>query len=129
MIGGSDEELAAVAVAIGLLVDRLAACRRRHPTVEDIRRQSAAWRCLDGTSTPLELDLGEGGGVMALLWTRDEVARHLRLSERQVMRLVADGRLRAVHEGRATRFRPADVEAYVEGLPSRGPEQEEPNRE
>lgn len=120
MIGGSDEELGVVAVAVALLVERLSLCDRRRPAiVEDVRRQMAAWRCLDETSAPPDLDLEESDVVMALLWTRDEVARRLRLSERQVMRLVADGRLRAVHEGRATRFRPIDVEAYVEGLSTR----------
>jgi excisionase family DNA binding protein len=41
--------------------------------------------------------------------TRQEVAKHCRISTRTVLRMCQDGRLKGVRFGRAVRYRAADV--------------------
>ncbi len=48
------------------------------------------------------------------LRTVDEAANYLRVSRRQVYKLVREGNLRAVRVGERLRFRPGDVEGYLE---------------
>jgi excisionase family DNA binding protein len=48
------------------------------------------------------------------LLTVNELARHLGISKWTVYRLVRDGEIRAVRVGERIRFRPADVDAYLE---------------
>lgn len=118
MLGGTDDELRLVAVGLEALAERLEVTARRAPPLLDVLRgQLVDWRCLEWTSGRGGLDLGECDVVMTpLLLTRGEAAFVLRLSERQVARVVAEGRLRAVHEGSAVRFRREDLEEYVAGL-------------
>ncbi|MGE3298558.1 MAG: helix-turn-helix domain-containing protein [Porticoccaceae bacterium] len=53
-----------------------------------------------------------------MLLTVDDVARRLRVSQRAVRRWIAEGRLPAVHLGRAVRVRPADLARIIAvGLP------------
>ena len=50
----------------------------------------------------------------AMQWlTVAEVALALKVSERTIRRLIADGSLPAVHIGRSVRIRPADLEAMT----------------
>jgi excisionase family DNA binding protein len=49
----------------------------------------------------------------------EEVATLLQLSPRQVRRMIADGRLTAVHVGRAVRIRPEAVVALIQSSDSR----------
>ena len=52
---------------------------------------------------------------MDALMTPDEVSGILRVSKRQVYDLANEGALKSVRVGRAVRFRPADVQAFVDG--------------
>lgn len=63
---------------------------------------------------PLE-EPGDGGEVQLL--TLRDVTRRLRLSDTTVRRHVRAGRLRSARVGRSLRFRPDDVQAFVEQLP------------
>src|SRR5262249_13325721 len=78
--------------------------------------------------SPEGLAVPTAGGVKAMaassptaanpmrpLLTVPDVAELLRLSPRQVRRLIAEGRLPIVRLGRAIRIRPQDVEALVAG--------------
>jgi excisionase family DNA binding protein len=58
--------------------------------------------------------VSRAGSLLQLLTVR-EVARHLRLSERQIRRMIADGRIVVVRFGRAVRIRPEVVAALREG--------------
>jgi excisionase family DNA binding protein len=49
------------------------------------------------------------------LFTVSEVAQRLRLSERQIRRMIADGRIPVVRLGRAVRIRSEVVAALIEG--------------
>ena len=63
-----------------------------------------------------DMNRGQGGLV-----EKREAAAILRLSVRQVERLIASGKLVAVKVGGRTRIRRADLDAFVAGLPpSRG---------
>jgi excisionase family DNA binding protein len=46
--------------------------------------------------------------------TVDDAASYLRVSRRQIYKLVRGGELRTVRVGERLRFKPADVEAYLE---------------
>ena len=46
--------------------------------------------------------------------TVDEAAHYLRISRRQVYKIVRGGDLRAVRVGERLRLRPEDVDAYLE---------------
>lgn len=48
------------------------------------------------------------------LFTVDDLCAYLRVSRRQVYKLVAEGELRTVRVGERLRFRPADVDDYLE---------------
>ena len=48
------------------------------------------------------------------LLTVNELARHLGISKWTVYRLVRSGEVRAVRVGERIRFRPADVDRYLE---------------
>ena len=50
---------------------------------------------------------------MPELLTLNQVAAHLQVSRRTVERLVAAGRIRVVHIGRAIRVSDRELEAYV----------------
>lgn len=50
------------------------------------------------------------------LLTKEQLSKRLNLSVRSIERLVASGELKALKIGRATRFDPRDVEAYLDGL-------------
>jgi excisionase family DNA binding protein len=56
-----------------------------------------------------------------LLITKREAAEQLGVSVRTVERLAASGRLPLVHIERLARFRPTDVEAFVQSLAGRRP--------
>lgn len=79
---------------------------------------SAALRVTKGLGGSALDDWGAGpqDGAVPELLTLDEAGHHLRLSASSVKRLVADGRLRVVHVGRATRVHPADLRTFVDGL-------------
>jgi excisionase family DNA binding protein len=49
------------------------------------------------------------------LLTVSEVAQWLRLSERQIRRMIADGRIPVVRLGRAVRIREEVLRALIEG--------------
>lgn len=53
------------------------------------------------------------------LLTKEQLAKRLHLSVRSIERLVSSGELRALKIGRAIRFDPRDVEAYLDGLRDR----------
>ena len=53
------------------------------------------------------------GPEAARLWTLPEAAAYLRISERQVRRESAAGRLRCVRIGRRLLFDPKDVSRFV----------------
>jgi excisionase family DNA binding protein len=48
------------------------------------------------------------------LLTVDDTAAYLRVSRRQVYKLVSCGELRTVRVGERLRFRPADVDEYLD---------------
>jgi excisionase family DNA binding protein len=52
------------------------------------------------------------------LFSVNDLARHLGISKWTVYRLVHSGEIRAVKVGERIRFRPADVEAYLEREPA-----------
>lgn len=52
------------------------------------------------------------------LYTVNELAEHLRVSRWTVYRLVERGHLRAVKVGEQLRFRPSDVDEYLEQPPA-----------
>lgn len=53
------------------------------------------------------------------LLTKEQLAKRLHLSARSIERLVAAGELRALKIGRAIRFDPRDVQAYLDALRDR----------
>lgn len=58
------------------------------------------------------MDATSGHSPTRLL-TTDEVADELVVSARTVRRIAATGAIPVVQVGRAVRFRPADIEAYI----------------
>lgn len=48
------------------------------------------------------------------LWNADEVAKHLRVSKRTILREVEHGKLEAFRVGKALRFKREDVEKYID---------------
>lgn len=119
MIGGTDDELELVLLALGALAERIDARGYRRPALlDDLRQQLRPLTCLERTNGHAEADLGDGAVVMTppLLLTKKQAAAALQLGERTVARAVAEGRLRAVHEGRAVRFRQQDLQAYADSL-------------
>lgn len=61
-----------------------------------------------------------GGIGEAIVWTIKQTAWKLQISERKLFDLRRDGQLEPVKIGGAVRYRPSDVEAYVNRL-SGGP--------
>ena len=47
--------------------------------------------------------------------TLKQVAEWLQVSERTVLRMIDDGRIKAIKVGRQWRFRADDIEAYLQG--------------
>jgi excisionase family DNA binding protein len=64
----------------------------------------------------------------ALLWTRREAARAMRLSERYLLKLDTAGVLPAVRLGRSVRYRPESLRAALAQLEARQAETSEPRR-
>ena len=58
------------------------------------------------------------GIIRADLYSVNDLASHLGISRWTVYRLVRSGEIRAVKVGERIRFRPADVEAYLEREPA-----------
>ena len=58
------------------------------------------------------------GILRADLYSVNDLASHLGISRWTVYRLVRSGEIRAVKVGERIRFRPADVEAYLEREPA-----------
>lgn len=58
--------------------------------------------------------------VKQLLWTIKETAEALQISERTLHDLRKRGGLSPVRLGRSVRYRPADVEAYIDRLAREG---------
>jgi excisionase family DNA binding protein len=71
----------------------------------------------DTTRLDRDAPLPEPAPVPVLLLTYSEAARRLNASERTVQRLVAAGSLAARRIGRRSYVTPADLEAFVAGLP------------
>jgi excisionase family DNA binding protein len=57
----------------------------------------------------------ETSPVPEQLRTVGELAKQLRLSERQIRRMIADGRIPVLRFGRAVRIKPAVAAALLEG--------------
>jgi len=55
------------------------------------------------------------------LLTIDDAASYLRVSRRQIYKLVSGGDLRTVRVGERLRFRPTDVDEYLDRQPERSP--------
>lgn len=94
------------------------ACRndgdRLPPELEALRAcLSQAWEGPEGTKLALR---GPMSQHPPMLLTIAQAADQLALSERQVKRLIADGRLASVRIGTARRVRRADLAAFVAGL-------------
>lgn len=69
------------------------------------------------TNANLAEELADDGAMSPLVYTYAEAAERLRVSERTVQRLVAEGRLPAVEVGtRNPRITRQDLEEYVAGL-------------
>ena len=66
-------------------------------------------------------DVHEVSQTAVTLRTVDEAAVYLRVSRRQIYKLVREGDLRAVRVGERLRFRPGDVEDYLERDRSESP--------
>lgn len=122
-----------VVVDVGpALAGHLAVAIRRHREWADSRgwelppgltefEQYLASRAIQGQSGP-SLDqlwqARDGDHVTPRLLTYEDAASVLACSDRSVKRLVAGGQLRAVRIGGTARIRVADLDAYVDGLPS-----------
>ena len=68
-------------------------------------------------STPRHEESGAshlGGHHCDLLWKAGEAARAMAVSERTLWALTKSGRIPAVRIGRAVRYDPADLRAYIE---------------
>jgi excisionase family DNA binding protein len=81
---------------------------------------AAAWErrnVAESEVRTLDLDPGRHGraGDRPGLWTLEETADWLAVTERMVRRLVAERRIPYVKVGRYVRFRPEDVEAWRDG--------------
>ena len=59
--------------------------------------------------------------IVGPLYTTDEVARLLRVSQRTVQDWIRSGSLTAIRYGRLLRIRQADLDAFGEVLPRRTP--------
>ena len=59
--------------------------------------------------------------ILGPLYTTDEVAKLLRVSQRTVQEWIRSGTLTAVRYGRLLRIRPADLATFGEVLPRRSP--------
>lgn len=125
MIGGSDEELEVVALALRVLertyldrgVDVPAAVLRCR---EQFRSD---WNRLEPTIGPRGLRSGDGDGVgvaepsaSSLLLTIPEAAEVLRVSTRTVERMVADQKLPTVPIGSSKRILRDDLTEFVNNL-------------
>lgn len=66
-----------------------------------------------GTGPATDAQLGQ-------LLTSRETAGYLRISTRTLYTLTASGQLPAIRIGRAVRYRPADLAAYIERLAQGG---------
>lgn len=62
-----------------------------------------------------------GNGIVQL-WTAEDVARRLQISEGTVKQWVKAGRLPVVKVGKLNRFRPSDIEAWLDAQPTHEPE-------
>lgn len=100
-----------MALALQDLVDKLT--RNQRPVPHQVRELAALYR---GWAQPggAAMDLPAVDSEQALLLTKGEAARLLGVSERTVQRRVSSGQLRAVHVDRRPRFRPADLDAYLD---------------
>ncbi len=81
---------------------------------------AVTWACRN--MAPSEVHTDESGpgqlvraGERPGLWTLEETADWLAVTERMVRRLVAERRIPYVKVGRYVRFRPEDVEAWRDG--------------
>lgn len=127
MLGGSDDELRWVAVALEALVERLEVTRRPVPqAVTDLRQQL---RGIVSVSVPQApsirakvADLGHVANVLAtpVLLDFDDAAAVLRTSRSTIERRVEAGDLQAVKLGGSSRIRLTDLEEFVAGLPAAG---------
>lgn len=79
---------------------------------------SRAMRGQAGTAVDDLFQVRDGQSVTPRLLTYEDAASALACSDRSVKRLVAGGQLRAVRVGGTARIRLADLDAYVDGLPS-----------
>lgn len=98
--------------------------RRQHiptPTELDAIRDALVRVATSGQERPSLVDIDPSAhppAVAPLLLTYPEAASVLGLSERQVRRLVADGRVPSVRHGRSVRIHRDDLEAYAQSLRS-----------
>jgi len=107
-----DEAAAALARAIGRERQLGALTGQAWATAtKDLR----VWRGHDGSALDATAGAAEYGQVPELL-TLADTGDHLRLSLSAVTRLAAACRLPVVHVGRATRVRPQDLRAFIDGL-------------
>lgn len=73
----------------------------------------------DGQERPMRAPadlVADTADMPPLMLTYEGAAKALRVSDRTVRRLVANGQLAAVSVGGARRIRPSDLLAYAEGL-------------
>lgn len=66
------------------------------------------------------VDAEDGLMSSLLLYTKEDAARLMRISPRQVDRLIKDGALPAVRLGRARRIVASDLQEYVQTLSAKG---------
>ena len=81
---------------------------RRSPGVDRRKGRNAKSR-LDGTTSPGDRDLPVGLDAGDRLLTVAQAADICQISERQIHRMIRDGRMPVLRFGRSVRIRPADL--------------------
>lgn len=60
------------------------------------------------------MNMTQGPGTSRLLWTSQEAAEALTISERSLWLLTHEGKIPCVRLGRSVRYDPRDIQAWIE---------------
>ena len=118
MIGGTDDELHLVAVALVALAEKCEVCGWRRPALLDaLRTQLSGF--IEGHSDPTDPTVavsGENPLMLPLLLDYDLAARRVGVSRSTLKRWAADGLIEPVKVGGIVRFTPESLDRLVASL-------------
>jgi len=67
----------------------------------------------------------QGGGVPRLAFSPREAAKSAGVAERRIFKAIADGRMQARKDGKATLIEVAELTRWIASLPTRGRQQQQ----